>query len=129
MPRSAIRIAKGVGAGAFAAGVTLMAAGPASAIGATLVPDTQSVCSGCYATWGGAWTGTSPYNVVFYYGDGTDWSVNGTTSTSHGWSHSFYTCTGQEYTQHLHVQDHTGAKADAYAYTSVTKGNICTPTG
>ncbi|MHB8470177.1 MAG: hypothetical protein ACYDCH_10540 [Gaiellaceae bacterium] len=105
----------------------LVAVASAYGIGATLDPGTQSVCSGCSASWGGAWSGVSPYNVTFSYGDGTSWTANGTTSTSHGWSDAFYTCTGQTYNQHLHVQDHNGSTADAYASTLVSKGNICAP--
>lgn len=105
----------------------LLTAATAHALTAGVTPDSQSVCSGCTATWGGSWVGQSPYDVTFHYGDGsTPWTYSGT-ATTHGWS-QFYTCTGQTYQQHLHVDDHAGASADIYVSTGVGRGNICAPT-
>jgi hypothetical protein len=106
----------------------LLTAATAYGLTAGVTPDSQSVCSGCTATWGGSWLGQSPYDVTFHYGDGsTPWTYSGS-ATSHGWNHQFYTCTGQTYQQHLHVGDHTGATADIYVSTSVARGDICAPT-
>lgn len=106
----------------------LLTAASAHGVTASLTPGTQAVCSGCTASWGGAWGDVPNYDVTFNYGDGsTPWTYSGS-ATSHSWTHQFYTCTGDTYQQHLHVQDHTGATIDAYVSTSVARGNICGPT-
>jgi hypothetical protein len=115
-----------VAAGISAAG--LVAASPAFGVGSTLTPGSQSIASGGTAVWGGAWGDDAPYNVSFAYGDGQTWTATGTTSTSQGWSHSFFSCTGQDFQQHLHVQDNTGATSDSYAVTHVSRGHFCAPT-
>lgn len=113
---------------ALVATAGLLTAATAYGVTASLTPDHQAVCSGCTASWGGAWGDVAPYDVTFHYGDGsTPWTYSGT-ATSHPWTHQFYTCTGDTYQQHLHVQDHTGATADAYVSTGVGRGNICGPT-
>lgn len=97
----------------------------AAAPGATIFPYSQTVQSGTSVTWGGSWSGTAPYNVTFYYGDGAKTVINGTNSISKGYVHTLVSCTGQTYTEHLHIVDHTGQTADAYAYTTVSRGNQC----
>ena len=112
---------------ALAAIAGLMTAATAYGLTAGVTPDHQAVCSGCAATWGASWLGQSPYQVTFSYGDGsTPWTYSGG-MTSHPLEHEFFTCTGDTYQQHLHVQDHSGATADVYVSTSVGKGDICAP--
>lgn len=112
---------------ALVASAGVLTAASAYGVTVSLTPDTQSVCSGCTATWGGAWGDVPNYSVTFHYGDGsTPWTYSGT-ATSHSWTHQFYTCTGQVYYQHLHVKDGTGATADAYVSTEVAKGAFCGP--
>ena len=96
---------------------------------ASIYPYSQTTQSGTTVYWGGSWSGTAPYTVTFYYGDGSSTTATNTNQTSLGYSHAFYTCTGATYTQRLHVVDHTGNATDAYAYTTVSRGNICAPTG
>lgn len=112
---------------ALVATAGLLTAATAFGVTASLTPDTQAVCSGCTASWGAAWGDIPNYNVTFYYGDGSTWTKSGISYTSKGFEDQFYTCTGQTYQQHLHVQDHTGATADAYVSTSVARGDICGP--
>ncbi len=110
---------------ALVATAGLLTAATAYGLTAGVTPDSQDVCSGCTATWGSAWLGQSPYDVTFHYGDGSMPGTYSGNATSHPWSHEFFTCTGQTYQQHLHVEDHTGATADVYVSTSVAKGDIC----
>ncbi|HEX5415039.1 MAG TPA: hypothetical protein VFZ25_05185 [Chloroflexota bacterium] len=113
---------------ALVASAGLLTAASASGVTVSLTPDSQAVCSGCTASWGGAWGDVPNYTVSFSYFTGsTPWTYSGS-ATSHGWTYEFYTCTGQTYQQHLHVKDGQGATADAYATTSVAKGAFCAPT-
>lgn len=109
---------------AVASVAVLAVSQPAEAVTVSLTPANQSIVSGGTATWGGAWGDYAPYSVTFYYGDGASTSFT-TNSTSRGFSHNFYSCTGATFTQHLHVKDGTGTTADAYSHTSVARGNHC----
>lgn len=114
---------------ALVASAGLLTASSAQGVTASATPGSQAVCSGCFASWGLSWGDVPNYNVSFSYGDGTpEWSKTNISYMSKGLSHQFYTCIGQTYQQHLHVQDHTGATADVYPYTDVAKGDFCAPT-
>lgn len=101
--------------------------GAAFAVTVSLTPTSQSLGHTETAIYGGAWGDTGPYNVTFSYGDGSpSWSVRGTSATSHGWSHaSPEPCQTTTYSQQLHVQDHSGGIADAYAHTTFGGGHPC----
>jgi integrase/recombinase XerC len=77
---------------------------------------------------GWAVDGPGPYNTTFSYGDGSSTVINNTTITSHGYSHTFYSCTGQTYTQTLRVGFGGGTSASATVKTFVGKGRLCNVT-
>jgi hypothetical protein len=104
---------------------TVLVAAPAVAVSVSLTPDTQSVGPLGTGTWQGSWGSAGPYNVTFYYGDGTSTTLTNTSLTSKTFSHAFDTCAGATFTQHLHVRDANGATADAYVTTHVAPSPIC----
>lgn len=71
------------------------------------------------------WSGTSPYTVTFYYGDGTNTPLPPTNSTSHTFTDQFYPCYETTYTQTLKVTDSLGLKSSDQSQTTVNPGSIC----
>lgn len=109
---------------ALVAAVALVFA--AAAYAASISPETQTAQGGNYVNWTGYWSGTSPFDVTFAFGDGTSApEQNPDYSTSSGFSHPFYPCYETTYTQKLKVIDHLGLVSTSQSLTTVNPGNIC----
>jgi hypothetical protein len=104
----------------------LVFAAAAYATGASISPETQVGHSGVAVGWTGMWSGTSPFDVFFYYGDaGSNTHLSNTSSTSHNFSHTYFNCVDTVYDQTLEVTDHLGLNAGAESEVQVLKGTIC----
>lgn len=99
--------------------------GAASATGSTTTPNSQSGTSPYAAHWTGKWSGTAPFDTYFFYGDGSPSTHYHGSATSRTYSHTFTTCTGENYTQELDVYDSGDRKAASQATTDVGKGLGC----
>lgn len=106
------------------AGLTV-AALSARAISAGISPSLQTGTSPYTANWNLSWSGSSPFEVLFSYGDGGGLYWPSTTSTSHNASRLFTTCVDKNYYQALSVEDTTGAFANAGSRVNVKKGAFC----
>jgi hypothetical protein len=91
---------------------------------ADIAPDSQTRNSGETAFWTASWNGSGSTRVVFCYGDGTACPDITTSNNSRGFSHKFYTCVYNTYSQTAYVTQggHTYA---ASASTNVRAGVIC----
>ncbi|HST48508.1 hypothetical protein [Jatrophihabitans sp.] len=108
--------------------VSVVTATPAFATGATLTPDSQTVSTTQFATYGAAWNGHAPFTVTLAFGDGSSNKVTGTTATSKGYSHQFSFCNARSktFTEKLTVVDAAGLTATATVHTTVTySGTLC----
>lgn len=87
-------------------------------------PNSQTRASGALASWTTSWNGGGSTRVVFCYGDGTSCPDITTNNLSRGFSHRFYTCVYNSYSQTAYVTQggHTYA---ANANTNVQAGTIC----
>lgn len=104
----------------------VLAAGPVLAVTTiNLTPSTQSHGHGVSSNWTGSWSGTAPYGVTFAYGDGSSAPplVN-TNLTSKAYSHAFFPCTTDTFTQTLRVSDQDNAKSKT-SHATETGGNPC----
>ena len=110
---------------ALVAGGMLAVVAPASAtIAASLSPTTQYRAYGATATWSAGWSGGSPYNTTFTYGDGTSTIINNTSTTSHSYNDNFYPCIASTFYQQLKVSNASGS-ATQNASTHITSGGAC----
>jgi len=106
--------------------VALVLAAAAYATGANISPESQVGHSGVQVSWTGSWSGTSPFDVYFYYGDGgANTHLSNTSATSHTFHYTFYPCIDTVYYQTLEVTDHLGLNAGAESEVQVLKGDIC----
>lgn len=122
------RRAKVLMAAVIVAGSAVVAAGaPAWAVGATLTPNTQSINYGGTGRWTGSWSGGSPYNTTFTYGDGASTVINSTTATSRAYTHVFYPCATTNFSERLSITAIGGGSttASATATTHVNGGGAC----
>jgi hypothetical protein len=106
--------------------VALVVAGAAYATGASISPESQVGHSGVQVSWTGSWSGSSPFNVYFYYGDGSaNKHLSGYGGTSSPFHYTFYNCVDTVYYQTLDVTDNLGLEAGAESEVQVLKGDIC----
>lgn len=107
---------------AFAAMLTLALVSPALAVTADASPESQTHAHGVQSSWSGSWTGLSPYDVVFYYGDGlSDNRGSAVTYHSTTFAHTYYPCTGTTFTAHLNVWEYNN-DVPAVDYVTATEG-------
>jgi hypothetical protein len=84
--------------------LTAVLASPAIAVTADATPESQTHAYGQQSSWNGQWTGVSPYDVVFYFGDGlSDNRGSAVTYHSTTFHHTYYPCVGTTFTAHLNV--------------------------
>lgn len=91
---------------------------------AGISPSSQTVDSGQQVVWWVTWNVSAPTQVVFCYGDGTACPVKNTTGQGTTFSHKFYTCVFNTYSQTAHVTQ-GGHTLTRFASTSVRAGVIC----
>lgn len=91
---------------------------------ASISPSSQTKASGALAVWQVTWNQSAATQVVFCYGDGTACPVKNTNFNSEAFSHRFYTCVYNTYTQTAYVTQ-GGHTLTRYASTHVTAGMIC----
>lgn len=90
---------------------------------ASISPSSQTVNSGQQTLWFVTWNVNAATQVVFCYGDGTACPIKNTTGQGATFSHKFYTCVYNTYSQTAYVtQGHTLTR---FASTSVRAGTIC----
>jgi hypothetical protein len=103
----------------------LVFAAAAYATGANISPEAQVGHSGSAVSWTGSWSGTSPFDVDFFYGFGGANTAYHLSALNHPFSYTFYNCVDTVYYQTLQVTDHLGLQAGAESDVQVLKGNIC----
>ncbi len=118
---------KRLAASVIAALLTIALAGGAQATtSANLSPSSQTHAHGVQSTWSGSWSGTAPFGVTLYHGDGTTESLVNTYSTSYSnFKHAFYPCTTTTFTQHLRVSDQVGPLNSNYTTATESGGYPC----
>ena len=94
----------------------LVSASNAFAISASIGPSSQSHGYGVASHWNLAWGGSSPFEVLFAYGDGVGRYWPSTTLTNYSDHYTFWPCNSTLYHQTLKVWD----SQSGYAYTSST---------
>ena len=111
----------------LAAMLTLALVSPALAVTADATPESQSHAHGVQSSWNGSWTGASPYDVVFYYGDGfRDDRGSNVVVHSATFAHTYYPCSGHTYTAHLNVwENNNDTPAIDYVTAFEAGGNPC----
>lgn len=98
----------------------------AAASAATVSPETQTVQGGDNVYWTGYWSGTSPFDVTFYFGDGAYYGLPRTISTQYRFGpHQFYPCYEHTYYQTLDVTDANNLFSSYEAETIVNPGSTC----
>lgn len=98
----------------------------AAAFAASISPYQQGAQGGDSVTWTGYWSGTSPFDVTFHFGDGSSSGLSNTYATSATFGpHKFYPCYETTYTQTLDVTDHLNLHSSYQSETIVNPGSIC----
>jgi hypothetical protein len=106
--------------------VALVLAAAAYAIGSSVSPESQTGTGGIQVSWTGNWSGVSPFDVYFYYGDGAaNKHLANTNATSSRFVYTFYPCNETTYTQTLQVTDHLGLNSASQSQAQIQPGNIC----
>lgn len=95
----------------------------ATGAGASISPSLQGGTSPYHASWDLSWSGVSPYDVLFLYGDGghRDLDGSGTSATA---GHNFGSCFNKNFYQDLFVWDALDQFASATSRVNVQAG-IC----
>ena len=84
----------------------------AAASAATVSPETQTVQGGDNVYWTGYWSGTSPFDVTFYFGDGAYYGLPRTISTQYRFGpHQFYPCYEHTYYRGR-LEEHRGGRVE-----------------
>lgn len=95
------------------------------AASAGISPSLQTGTSPYTANWSLSWGGSSPFEVLFSYGDGYGLFWPSTSSTNYNANRTFTTCVDKNYYQALAIEDSTGAPANAGSRVNVKKGAFC----
>lgn len=104
--------------------VGLLAA-PVLGASSNATPEDQIHNYGVSSRWTLYWGGEAPFNISFFYGDGTQRNFVNRYDTSEPASHTYYPCRETQYRQSLLVYERDNASAIDFTFARERGGDLC----